>query len=63
MNWLESIYHDASRIFDDPDAADEWMNTPHPALAGRAPFQAAMTEEGAGEVRAILTRIEDGVHG
>ena len=40
-----------------------WLRTPNPSLKGRAPIEAANTEEGFEQADEILTRIEHGVLG
>lgn len=51
----------AEYVWDDRDAAKEWLNLPHPLLDGKTPFQAALTDLGARRVEDILHRIFYGI--
>lgn len=59
----------AARIIDltrklfenDVKAANRWLNTPQPALAGSTPLEYAKTEVGAREVEALIYRLEYGI--
>lgn len=59
----------AARIIDltrelfenDVKAANRWLCTPQPALAGSTPLEYAKTEVGAREVEALIHRLEYGI--
>jgi putative toxin-antitoxin system antitoxin component (TIGR02293 family) len=51
----------ALRVFEDPEAATEWLDLPNPALGDEQPIEMAETDTGAREVEAVLGRIEHGV--
>lgn len=49
-------------LFDnDVKAANRWLSTPQPALAGSTPLEYARTEVGAREVEALIHRLEYGI--
>jgi len=62
-NRILSVTAHAGEIFGDRQKALRWPQTPHPALAGRTPLDAASTAEGFEEAEDILGRIEYGVIG
>lgn len=47
----------AEYVWDEREAAREWLSTPHPDFGNRSPLQTAMTELGARRVEAVLDRI------
>lgn len=47
----------AEYVFDDLGDAEEWLNKPHPELAGLAPMEAARSEIGARRAAHILDSI------
>jgi putative toxin-antitoxin system antitoxin component (TIGR02293 family) len=53
----------AGEVFANREKALAWLGTPNPSLQGRAPIEAASTEEGFELADEILTRIEHGVLG
>ena len=53
----------AGEVFANREKALAWLGTPNPSLQGRAPIEAANTEEGFEQADEILTRIEHGVLG
>lgn len=57
---LARLYALASQAFSDPSAAARFMVSPHPELAGRTPFDVALTEVGGREVEEVIER---GLHG
>ena len=60
---LISLSVRAGEVFANHEKALEWLQTPNPSLRGRAPLDAANTQEGFEEADDILTRIEAGVLG
>ena len=55
------IIDQARQLFEnDAKAANRWLDTPQPALAGATPLEYAGTELGAREVEALITRLEHG---
>jgi putative toxin-antitoxin system antitoxin component (TIGR02293 family) len=46
----------AELLWDDQPAAQRFLNTPHPELAGRTPLESAGSELGAREVEDIVNR-------
>lgn len=52
----------ALKVFNGPDAAKLWLNSPQAGLAGAVPLDYARTELGAREVENLLGRIEYGVY-
>jgi putative toxin-antitoxin system antitoxin component (TIGR02293 family) len=53
----------AGEVFANREKALAWLGTPNPSLQGRAPIEAANTQEGFEQADEILTRIEHGVLG
>jgi putative toxin-antitoxin system antitoxin component (TIGR02293 family) len=51
----------AEHTWDDREDARRFLTTPHPALAGKTPIDAAMTELGARQVEEILGKIFHGL--
>jgi len=49
-------------VFEDQDAATEWLKSPQRALGNAVPLDIATTDIGAREVEALLGRIEHGVY-
>lgn len=58
---LARVVSRAREVFDDPDAALDWLKTPNAALAGNAPLTLVDTDVGAESVLDTLGRIEHGV--
>ena len=52
----------AIEVLETPDNANQWLNSPIPALGGKVPADLLDTDEGVKSVLAILTRIEYGVY-
>ena len=57
---LARLYALACHAFADPRAVARFMMSPHPELAGRVPFDVALTEVGGREVEEVIER---GLHG
>jgi len=57
---LARLYALALSVFEDRDAATQFMMNPHPELDARTPFDVALTEIGGREVEEIIER---GLHG
>ena len=57
---LARLYALCCHAFPDPCAVARFMTSPHPELAGRAPFDVALTEVGGREVEEVIER---GLHG
>ena len=49
-------------VFEDHDAATEWLKSPQRALGNAIPLDIATTDIGARDVEALLGRIEHGVY-
>ena len=49
-------------VFDDHEAACDWLSTPNPALSGHSPLSLLATDAGASRVDDVLTRLEFGVY-
>ncbi|HSH83852.1 MAG TPA: MbcA/ParS/Xre antitoxin family protein [Guyparkeria sp.] len=59
---VESIKTRATEVLGDQAAAERWLTTPKPALAGQIPLDLAQQgEEGEREVLDLLGRLEHGV--
>ncbi|MBL8216797.1 MAG: DUF2384 domain-containing protein [Bryobacterales bacterium] len=58
---LARVIAHAEYVWDDRDAAKEWLNLAHPLLDGKTPYQAALTDLGARRVEDILHRIFYGI--
>ncbi len=55
------VVEQARQLFEnDVNAANRWLGTPQPALAGATPLEYARTELGAREVEALIIRLEHG---
>jgi putative toxin-antitoxin system antitoxin component (TIGR02293 family) len=52
----------AFKVFEDLEAAKQWLNAPQFGLGGAVPLDYAKTEVGAREVENLLGRIEHGVY-
>jgi len=46
----------AEHLWDDPEAAQRFLNTPHPELQNRTPLDCASTELGARQVEDVVMR-------
>ncbi len=57
---LLRLIHEAFRVFEDSDKANEWLETPVPALGNAAPLDLCDTFEGRELVRSALRKIEYG---
>jgi putative toxin-antitoxin system antitoxin component (TIGR02293 family) len=57
---LARLYALALSVFEDREAATQFLMNPHPELDGRAPFDVALTEIGGREVEEVIER---GLHG
>jgi putative toxin-antitoxin system antitoxin component (TIGR02293 family) len=56
------VFGRAMELFEgDGDAARGWLTTSQPALGGLVPLELAGTEVGAGEVEALIGRLEYGI--
>ena len=58
---LAAIVVMAREVFEDMEAAMDWLRHPQVGLGGRIPLELAMTEPGAREVENLLGRLEHGV--
>jgi len=58
---LARVLGRANQVFDDPEAALDWLKSHNSALAGKTPFSLLDTEIGAESVLDTLGRIEHGV--
>lgn len=54
---LARVIAAAEYVWDDREAAREWLTKPHPELDGRTPVEAAMSELGARQVEEVLERL------
>jgi len=57
---LARLYALALSVFEDREAATQFLMNPHPELDARAPFDVALTEIGGREVEEVIER---GLHG
>lgn len=55
------LFEHARAVFDDDEAAGDWLSTPNPALSGHSPLSLLATDAGARRVDDVLTRLEFGV--
>lgn len=51
----------ATKVWENPDDAEEFLTTPHGLLGGQTPLAASRTHEGAARVREILLALEYGL--
>ena len=58
---LTRVIKRAEQVFEDRDAALDWLNSGNAALAGASPLSLLDTDEGAESVIDMLGRIEHGV--
>jgi putative toxin-antitoxin system antitoxin component (TIGR02293 family) len=58
---IARVVANAEHVWGDRDDARRFLTTPHPALRGRSPLDAAMTELGARQVEEILGTIFHGL--
>lgn len=58
---LARVLAAAEHVWDDRDAAREWMNKPHPELKGSTPLDTARTELGARRVETLLEKLFFGI--
>jgi putative toxin-antitoxin system antitoxin component (TIGR02293 family) len=56
------LFAHARAVFDDDEAAGDWLSTPNPALSGHSPLSLLATDSGARRVDVVLTRLEFGVY-
>lgn len=56
------LYERAVEVLGDPEAAQDWFQSPVKGLGNKTPLDYADTEPGAQEVEYLLSRIEDGVY-
>jgi len=56
------LFEHARAVFDDHEAACDWLSTPNPALSGHSPLSLLATDAGASRVDDVLTRLEFGVY-
>ncbi|PCE21495.1 MbcA/ParS/Xre antitoxin family protein, partial [Burkholderia ubonensis] len=54
---LARIVATAAYVWDDADAARQFLAAPHPELEGRAPLDVALTELGARRVEEVLWKL------
>ncbi len=55
------VMANAEYVWNDREDARRFLTTPHPALRGRSPLDAAMTELGARQVEGVLDKIFHGL--
>jgi putative toxin-antitoxin system antitoxin component (TIGR02293 family) len=60
LDRIASVSHQAEEVFENRDAAAQWMSTPNKALGGDAPILLCETEIGAKQVRRVLQALEWG---
>ncbi|MDY0834183.1 MbcA/ParS/Xre antitoxin family protein [Pseudomonas sp. SED1] len=60
MDRIASVSHQAEKVFEDRNAAAQWMLRPNQALDGKEPILFCVTEIGAKEVRRVLHALEAG---
>jgi putative toxin-antitoxin system antitoxin component (TIGR02293 family) len=58
---LARLFHLASEVFEDPEAAREWLRSPQLGLDDRVPMDLMTSEAGSREIEALLLRIDYGV--
>lgn len=58
---LARVLERANEVFESAQAAQDWLRSPNPALAGASPFSLLDTDIGADGVMDTLGRIEHGV--
>jgi putative toxin-antitoxin system antitoxin component (TIGR02293 family) len=58
---LARVIAAAEYVWEERDAAREWLTKPHPELNGRTPIQAATSELGARQVEELLDRVFYGI--
>jgi len=58
---LARIFQLSSEVFEDAEAAREWLRTPQIGLEDRVPMELMTSEAGTREVEVLLLRIEYGV--
>lgn len=60
MDRIASVSHQAEKVFEDRNAAAQWMSRPNQALDGKKPILLCETEIGAKQVRRVLHALEAG---
>lgn len=60
LDRLASVALLAEEVFEDKQAAADWMSEPNQSLGGRQPLSLCDTEIGANQVRRVLHAIEWG---
>ncbi|MEO1670752.1 MAG: antitoxin Xre/MbcA/ParS toxin-binding domain-containing protein [Cyanobacteria bacterium J06631_2] len=60
---FERILQQAEELFEDKDAAQEWLSTPKVMLTGKTPLESLVDDAGATQVREMLTRAAYGIFG
>ena len=58
----QRVFEHARAVFDDGEAAGDWLSTPNPALSGHSPLSLLATDAGARRLDDVLTRLEFGVY-
>lgn len=58
---LARVVAGAEHVWGDEEGARRFLTTPHPALGGKTPLEAAMTELGARLAEELLAKIEYGL--
>jgi putative toxin-antitoxin system antitoxin component (TIGR02293 family) len=58
---LARVVATAEYVWDDREAARAFLVSPHPALGGKSPLEAAMTELGARQVEDVLAKLFHGL--
>ncbi len=59
--YLARIVAAAEEVWESPDIAWRFLNTPHLLLDGRTPFEVSATESGARRVETIMQRVVYGI--
>lgn len=60
LDRIASVSHQAEEVFENRDAAAQWMSRPNNALGDNAPILLCETEIGAKQVRRVLQALEWG---
>lgn len=60
LDRIASVSHQAEEVFENRDAAAQWMSKPNKALGDNAPILLCETEIGAKQVRRVLHTLEWG---
>lgn len=61
QNLFESILQQTEELFADREAAQEWLSTPKVSLKGKTPLESLANDEGAAQIKEILTKAAYGI--